>query len=224
MGWGIALTFLKDNWIPLLMGIVLLGCVTRYEVVVLERNHYKAQVSELQKQISTQKTTIADLRKTIIDTDKIAQLQRENVNKAAAEITAKYKDALSKNESLLAKNRDLNDRRIRDDKELAAVRLSLRTVELFNASKESPSTSSGVSAPTTVPGDAKVTTPSGAALDATAVVGSKAGKVVTLADMMVVVNHNDTNHLSCIDQVKAWQSFWHDVEMKYKAAFEVHSP
>lgn len=210
MGWGIALTFLKDNWIPLLMGIVLLGCVTRYEVVVLERNHYKAQVSELQKQISTQKTTIADLRKTIIDTDKIAQLQRENVNKAAAEITAKYKDALSKNESLLAKNRDLNDRRIRDDKELAAVRLSLRTVELFNASKESPSTSSGVSAPTTVPGDAKVTTPS--------------GKVVTLADMMVVVNHNDTNHLSCIDQVKAWQNFWHDVEMKYKAAFEVHSP
>ena len=210
MALGIILTFLKDNWIPLLMGIVLLGCVTRYEVVVLERNHYKAQVSELQKQISTQKTTIADLRKTIIDTDKIAQLQRENVNKAAVEITAKYKDALSKNESLLAKNRDLNDRRIRDDKELAAVRLSLRTVELFNASKESPSTSSGVSAPATVPGDAKVTTPS--------------GKVVTLADMMVVVNHNDINHLSCIDQVKAWQNFWHDVEMKYKAAFEVHSP
>lgn len=209
MGWGIALTFLKDNWIPVLMGIVLLGCVTRYEVVVLERNHYKAQVSELQKQISTQKTTIADLKKIIIDTNNIANLQRDNVNKAAADITAKYKDALTANESLLKKNREINDRRIRDDKELAAVRLSLRTIELFNASKESPSSSSGIPATTTKPGDVKVTTPS--------------GKVVTLADMLVVVNHNDTAHLACIEQVKKWQSFWNDVETKYNAAFHVPS-
>ncbi|MGH7747507.1 MAG: hypothetical protein ACREQ5_22525 [Candidatus Dormibacteria bacterium] len=147
---------------------------------------------------------IKTLKQELKDSNNAAIAQREAADKAAADITAKYKDELKKNESLSLVENNLIVEKIKHDKELAAVKLSLNAVKLFNASKQPVNSGSSVQASPTVSGDAQVTSPS--------------GKIVTLQDLFIVSAHNDKSHLDCISQVEQWQAFWNDVTTKYDAA------
>lgn len=190
------LAFLKTNWLPILLAVVALGLVTRYEVVVKERDHYKDEVKVTQAEVKTLKQEIADNNKLAADKAKAAEA-------AAAELTAKYKEASHQRDQAIEVNTKLTEKQIAQDKELHRIKLSYNAIRLFNATKNMPTTSA--QAPAAEPGhDSQATT---------------AGKTtsVTLADALIVVAHNDAKYKKCVETVEEWQNFWTDFTVKYQA-------
>src|SRR5574337_925216 len=123
MGLGLlALKFLKDNWLPILLVVVGIGLYA----------HYKAEVTTLTQHAK-------DLDSKIEANNKAFEAAKKQAAQDAADITAKYKDALIQKNQAIEVNSKFVENQIAQDKELASLKLSLRTVELFNASKQSAS-------------------------------------------------------------------------------------
>lgn len=203
MGLGIlALKFLKDNWLPILLVVIGIGLYARYETVRIERDHYKAEVTTLTQHAK-------DLDSKIEANNKAFEAAKKQAAQDAATITAKYKDALIQRNQAIEVNSKFVEKQIAQDKELASLKLSLRTVELFNASKQSASVQQPGSGPSNSESANGGNTPS---TDQ----ASSQQTNVTLADLLLVSEQNDKNHLKCIAQVKTWQNFWDDYQTKYR--------
>ena len=176
--------FIGANWkwlVPVLAGILLAGYVSFLKVEV---GHYKKQVGELNLTIATM--------------EKEAVRKSEAYSNASDAITAKYADQLDAKQKELDKEKaDALLARIKANKELAAVRLSLESIRLFNESKQSPSNQAAPAKPGDV-GEA-----SGAA-------------TATLQDLFVVSKINDENHLKCVKNLTKWQNFYSDLEQTVK--------
>ena len=179
--WEIALAFLKANWKWIAVGIAALSLITYIKVIQLERNHYKNEYQQVQLKLDT-----------LVTTSKANEEHLKNDNEA---LSHKYANTLRDANTLVTANAGLNERNIKLDKELAATKLSLNAVRLFNASKQ-PASTEAVAADTKPGNDAEA---------ASTKVSSS-----SLADMMLIVNENDANHLRCIATVEQWQKFWND--------------
>ena len=177
----ILLLVLKKYWLPILLGIIVLIAFGRYEAVRIERDHYIKKVASL------------DLELKQIKEDE--EIKKQEQEKLAADLTAKYQNTLATANTLVTENARLNSENIKNAKELRDVKLSLDAIRLFNDSKQD---TAQVSAPT-IKDNAGNTTAS-----------SKATPEVSLQDLLQVVNTNDANHLKCIQQVEEWQHFWTD--------------
>lgn len=191
MGLGLlALKFLKANWLPILLVVVGLALYARYETVRIERDHYKAQVITLKGQVETLNDQISAQN---------AEYKREldKATKSADDITKKYNNVLTSLDNVLNTNLELRKNIYAKDKELTSVKLSLRTVELFNRTTTSMP-EAGNQVANTKPENAGNTASNNQAAN------------VTLADLLEVSDENNANHLACIEQVKQWQSFWND--------------
>ncbi len=186
------LLFLKANWKWIAVLVAVLGLVGYIKVIQLERDHYHQQYVNAEAQITR-----------LVDSSKIAEAQSAQ---DAAELTDKYKSTLATANTLVTENARLNAQNIAKDKELAAVKLSLNAVRMFNASKQS--TAEEGQSTTTVSGNDGSTAATAKALEE---------KSQTLADLLQVVNINDANHFKCIKTVEEWQSFWKDYSTRVEA-------
>jgi len=185
MGIVEVLAFLKNNWKWIALGLAIASLVAYIEIIKGERNHYKKEYQSTQLKLDT-----------LVKSSKDRQDQLEADNVA---LSGKYANTLRTANDLTNIAAKLNGENIAKDKELASVKLSLNAVRLFNASKQ-PSTT------TNQPAQAESSD------DGTSATLAKAleEKSQTLADLLQVVNENDSNHLKCIATVNEWQHFWSD--------------
>lgn len=181
----IALLILKKYWAYIALIIALGGLWSYSEVVKLERNHYKNEYQEVNIKLNN---LIASSKQ-----------EEERLNNENAALTAKYRNTLSDANSLVVANAKLNEENIKNAKELRDVKLSNTALRLFNASKQSASTE-----------EKPASTVEGNDGTATSVAKALEEKSQTLADLLVIVNKNDENHLKCINTVNEWQKFWID--------------
>lgn len=193
------LLFLKANWKWIAVLVAVLGLVGYIKVIQLERDHYHQQYVNAEAQITR-----------LVDSSKIAEAQSAQ---DAAELTDKYKSTLATANTLVTENARLNAQNIAKDKELAAVKLSLNAVRMFNASKQS--TAEEGQSTTTVSGNDGSTAATAKALEEKSQQAADTAR--TLADLLQVVNINDANHLKCIKTVEEWQSFWKDYSTRVEA-------
>ena len=176
--------FIGANWkwlVPVLAGILLAGYIGFLKV---EISHYKKEVGTLQLTITT--------------------MERESVRKseaysnAADAITAKYEDKLDAKQKELDKEKaNALTERIKSNKELKSVRLSLELVQLWNQSKQTASNQAAEAKPRN---DAN----------------TAGTKTITLGDLYLVSKENDENHIKCVTNLKKWQSFYSDLEATVK--------
>ncbi len=181
---ALALTFLKANWKWVLIGLFILGLVSYIATIKIERNHYKSEYEATEVKLAA-----------LVNSSKAKETLLDDGNKA---ISDRYANSLRDANSLVIANARLNQENIANAKELAAVKLSLNAVRLFNASKQSTTETSQPA--NTVQGTDGTTTPA----TETPVVTS------TLQDLLAVTAVNDANHLVCIKTVETWQKFWID--------------
>lgn len=176
--------FLGANWkwlVPVLAGILLAGYVGFLKVEV---GHYKKQVGELNLTIATM--------------EKESVRKSEAYSNASDAITAKYADQLDAKQKELDKEKsNALAERIKTNKELKSMRLSLELVQLWNQSKQG---SGNQVAPAQPGNDGKA---SGA-------------QAVTLTDLFLVSKENDENHLKCVKNLEKWQNFYQDLEATVK--------
>lgn len=207
---ALILTFLKANWLPLLIGIVAIGLFTRYEAVRIERDHYKTEVTTLKQDVVNRDNTIKT-------NNKQAAEDKAQAKADAAAITAKYAEALDNENKLTFANAKLAGDNIAKDKELSGIKFSLHAVELLNSSIESES--SGVPQPSAATTDSKPTdgtsTTAGNPDSSASVSGAVVGQTIVT---------NNANHQACIDQVKGWQGLWADFVTKYNGFTSATSP
>lgn len=195
MGALAIMTFLKNNWKWIAIGIAFLSLIGYIKTIQIERDHYHQRYISAEAQIAK-----------LVDSQKIAE---QTLRDESAQVTAKYKDTLKTANTLVTENARLNSENIKNAKELANVKLSLDAIRLFNASKQS--TAEEANSSKAVSGNDDSTAAVAKALEE---------KSQSLADLLQVVNTNDANHLKCIKQVEEWQKFWPDVEAtveKYNA-------
>lgn len=140
----------------------------------------------------------------IADAEHRTAVAEQLASQRATELTAKYQDVVKQNNELVDQVNKAVKEKISANEELKRVRLSLSLVQLWNESKQASSQASAA-----VQGnDAKTS-------------GAKAPTTeVTLQDLFIVSAENDANHLKCVKQVEAWQSFWQDAQ---KAVEEVNA-
>ncbi|MHB8602266.1 MAG: hypothetical protein ACYC9R_06485 [Nitrosotalea sp.] len=191
------LLFLKANWKPIAILIVILALGAYIETLKLEKNHYEKKADQ----------AIATLNQY-----KVESKNREDAYAASAHsITAKYAALDTKMTAVEAQNSKLLSERIAQNAELHSVKLSLAAVRLFNESKQTTTTSP---APTTVSGHAAdtTTTDTSGAQDGTRDSG------LTLTDLFQVSKVNDENHRQCLRVVQKWQNFWKDYQTAVQAA------
>ena len=113
----------------------------------------------------------------------------EKLVRQAAEITKQHEAVLKDFNAEVTKNAKLTQDKIKLNKELNSVLVTLNAVKLFNESK------SNTSPPDAVKGDDAETSGT---------------PVVPLASLFSIVAENDANHLKCVKQVEEWQVFWTD--------------
>lgn len=180
MIWAI-LPFVQQHLTAILIAIAVLVAVGYVGTIKIQKAYYKHQVVQFEQQA------------------KENDMKNQQLEKAAADITEKYKDSLKTNKALIDKNRKLATEKIQNDKELRDMRLSANAVRLFNDTK-----------------------PSANGQNPTATVGTNDGstganKTFTVADAFAVSAENDINHQVCIDTVLKWQNFWKDYSTRLKA-------
>lgn len=178
---------LSKYWKVIAVAVVIGGLLTYTKIVAVERNHYKTKAETVEAKLES---LIAS-----------SKAEEERLNNENAALTAKYKNTLRDANTLVTVNAKLNEENIKNAKELRDVKLSLNTIRLFNASKQSSSQE-----------EKPATTVSGNDGTATSVAKALEEKSQTLADLMLVVNENDANHLKCIATVTEWQNFWREYE------------
>jgi len=184
--------FLKNNFQYIILGLMVLFIGGYITYINVDRNSLKKKVTELQLVINQAKAREAAL---------------ELGNTA---ITEKYKTALAGLDMQQDKINSLLQEKIKNDKELKSLRVSLNAIRLFNESKRDPV----VQVTEAVEGNVGETNT--AQEDS----GSNGGSGITIPLTVVwaTVAENDKNHWKCIKQVEAWQSFWKDYELNYTGA------
>lgn len=189
MSVALLMTFLKANWKPLVILVAILSLGGYIQFLRVDVEHYKTKYQNTQLALDT-----------------LVKNSKDKEDKLAADAkaaTAKYQNTLRDANLLIVANAKLNAENIQNAKELRNVKLSLATVQLFNASKQS--TTEANQPPTAKQGDAPTTSTT---------------ENVTLQDLLLIGNENDANHLKCIKQVEDWQKLWKDTEAiveKYNA-------
>lgn len=180
------ITFFLKNWKLVVGGVILAALLSWIGVVTLERNHYKAEYADTKLALDT---LVKD-----------SKARQNNLQADADAITKKYNSAHDAANTLAIEASRLTQEKIKSDKELAATRLSLNAVRMFNASK--PTAPAADTAPAAVSVDVGKASP--AATPAPEV------SQFSLADLLAQSAKNDEEHLRCIKQVTDWQHFWSD--------------
>lgn len=190
--WILVLKFLKDNWkIVAVVGSILL-LLFYISYLKWEANRYKVKYEN----------AVAELA---------AAANREKQLEAAnAGLTRLYKERSEDLTAAIERNAELGLERIRQDEELASVRISLNAARLFNQSKRDPSTPIAKAKQ----GDAGQADPPQAPAYST-------GISFPLRDVFILVAENDKNHWKCVKQVELWQSFWGDYEQAVNQSLRI---
>lgn len=190
--WILVLKFLKDNWkIVAVVGSVLL-LLFYISYLKWEANRYKVKYEN----------AVAELA---------AAANREKQLEAAnAGLTRLYKERSEDLTAAIERNAELGLERIRQDEELASVRISLNAARLFNQSKRDPSTPI---AKAKQGDDGKANPPQAPAYST--------GISFPLRDVFILVAENDKNHWKCVKQVELWQSFWGDYEQAVNQSLRI---
>jgi hypothetical protein len=179
------LMWVRGNWQLVAVGLAILSLVGYITFLKLEVNHYRSNYQEALLELNSAKARESKL---------------EEMNQG---ITKKYENSLAEANKLVEEKTKLIEEAIRNDKELAATRISLNAVRLFNKSKRDPSTTT----PDPKQGDVSETNPTETPSDAAAV---RIPQTVSLTDLFIVSAENDSNHWKCVKQVEDWQDFWVD--------------
>jgi hypothetical protein len=173
MTFALIFAFIRQHFMAILIGLAVLFLVGYIGSLKISNHLLRKEVGELTLQITTLH-------------NKEQQLAAANQS-----ITDKYREMDGKYADLQKKNLTNLRERIKNEKELATIKLTLNAVSLFNASK----------------GDS-------VGQDATTAIAANASRAATLektlADLLLVTAENDANHIICIDTVKKWQNFWKD--------------
>lgn len=175
------LLFLKNNWKVVVVTLAVATLLGYIGFLQTSRDYYKNKAQDLQLVINQ------------------ANTREEQLKLGNASITEAYKEVLrlsnNKTEQILV----LTKEKIKNDKELNSMRVSLNAIRLFNESKRDPTAPSSESKQ----GDAGSTQ------------GTTTNQDVSLAVVWTQVADNDASHWKCVKQVMAWQSFWKDYEANY---------
>ncbi len=170
-------SLLGKFWPEIALAIVAALVVGYIAILKTEVSHYKAKAETIQAQYD------AAVAKAKSDLDTL-----EATNKQLSANIADTEKAWSKAQ---AENLKYFQDKIKNDKELAALKLSLNAVRVFNESKNPGGANSQGSTDTNAPDDGKAGTAQ-----------------ASLADLLAVSAENDANHFRCIKQVEEWQDFW----------------
>jgi hypothetical protein len=111
------LAFLKNNWLPIAIGIACLSLMGYIWVIKTERDHYKSQVVELKLQIKK-------------NSEITSQLETSN-----QELTEKYKNSLKNQFALQSTQGEVAAERIKKDEASKHIAVSPDTISLFNGLK-----------------------------------------------------------------------------------------
>lgn len=180
--WILALTFLKNNWKLVLIGLSILSLLSYIAFIKWEVRHYRSLYQNAMLELAQ------------------AESREAKLNEINIGITEKYKSTLKTVNAEIDKNNKLLTERIKLDKELKSLRLSLNAIKLFNESKRDPSTATSE---TIQRNDGETDS-------------STTTQSVPLSTVFQVVAENDSNHWKCIKQVEQWQRFWQDYESAVK--------
>lgn len=112
-----ALTFLRANWLPIVIGVACLSLMGYIWVIKAERDHYKNQVVELKLEIKKNNEITEQL---------------ETSNK---QLTAKYREALKNQFALQTTQGEVVAERIKKDEASKTIAISPDAVSLFNGLK-----------------------------------------------------------------------------------------
>ncbi len=174
--WIIALGFIKNNWKIFAIGIAILSLLGYIGFLRWDARHWKTKYEDAQLVI-------------------VKAQQREALQDAAnAAITRKYENLQGTYQVAVKAYYTALDERIKNDKELASLRISSNLVRLFNESKHDPQPNS-TSAVT---------------------VDAQEAPASTGTTLFTTIASNDRNHWECIHQVEDWQNFWRDYEASVK--------
>ena len=183
-------TFLKNNWKIIAIGLAIASLMGYIGFLQVSRDHYKEKAETLQLVINQAKAREEDLRM------------------GNAAITQKYLSVLDESNKKTDKILAMTKEKIKNDKELNSIRVSLNAIRLFNESKSDPTSPIAGSEQ----GD------DGSAEGATTFKG------VSLSSVFDQVATNDAAHWKCVSQVKTWQKFWKDYEDNYNGVTKNVSP
>lgn len=170
--------FVKDNWKLVLVGLAIASLLGYIQFLRLEANHYEKKYNEVKLEYAAFKTAAAK---------KEADLVALN-----AAITEKYNVSLKQYNKAVDENKKLLQERIKNDKELAALRVSYNAIRLFNESKRDPGSEATPQAEQGNDGEADT------------------AQTYSLSQVWSAVAENDANHWKCYHQVIEWQEFWMD--------------
>lgn len=118
--WPLILPFLKENWLAVGMGAVILILSIVIGVQHFEIKHKNSQIAELTLVIDTYKAKEAELKK-----------ENQRITDAHAETLKRYADEIRKSTKAIKE-------KIAANEELKRVTLSLSLVQLWNESKRNP--------------------------------------------------------------------------------------
>jgi cell division protein FtsB len=176
--WLIAWAFIKNNWKIVAIGLAIAALLGYIGFLRWDAEHWKTKYENVQLQLAEVKS-------------------REEAQKASnAAITRKYENVRSAYAQALELQAKTLKEKIKNDKELASIRLTLNAVELFNSSKQDGQPSETISIH-----DGKASP-----------IAEGSGITIPLTTFFEVGAENDKNHLRCIKQVEDWQGFWRDYE------------
>jgi len=181
MFFPLLLTFLKNNWKIIAIGLAIASLMGYIGYLQVSVDHYKTKVQNLQLVINQ------------------ANEREEQLKLGNAAITQQYLHVLEESNKKTDKIFALTKEKIKNDKELNSIRISLNAIRLFNESKLNPTSPIAGSEQ----GDDASTE------------GTTTFKGVTLANVFTQVASNDAEHWKCVEQVKTWQKFWKDYEANY---------
>lgn len=193
---GILLVILKKYWPYIVISLLVVGFYTRYKVVLAERDHYQTKSEQLQEQLSKIQTANAELERLNADT------------------TKRFENALKSYDDLVKVNADNIEKRIKDEKLLASIKLPDVAVELFNQSVTG--TSKGKATTPTPEGTPATAASAG---NSTGTDESKEGAVSasTLQDLLAVANRNNEKAKLCYERYNKWNAFWDETNGNFKA-------
>lgn len=175
------LTFLRANWLYVVLGIVIAGTLAYIGVLKLSRDYYKDKAATVQINFDAYKAKIK------AETEAFEEMAFLSSKEANQKILAQQKIIDEKQASL--------SKRIRDDKTIRSINVPIESVRMLN---ESASNS-----PTT--GDPKGTSQETRASET----GSPASaQIVNLSTIFSTVVENNINHEKCINQLEGLQEWY----------------
>ena len=212
------LSFLKNNWQWVLLGVAILSLFAYVGALKFEVNHYKSQAADYHLKLDT-----------------IAEKENK-LDQEAIAITRKYETIGNAQYQQQKKDAKANEQRIRNDKASSDIRIPVSAIELFNNSNNA---ANQTTAATKSVNDGETSTTSGSRtqqnrngqdsqgqpiLDAhqlvplqhTSIAPDDVASEITLQDVLLVNNINRNRLLSCNASLQQWQGMWSDYSAAVK--------